>query len=259
MNNLLLSATHNLNLSILKPYIDSLESCGYMGDKIMFMYNSDDEVSNYLNSKGWVVYFRETKTKVHMDRFFDMYSILEETKKQYDYVITTDCRDVIFQTNPIDYLNKNLKNKLLISGENHLYKDEIWNGQNLIDGFKHEIYLKKHLNCLVCNVGIIAGRQNEMKDLLLFIYLISQSGNLETYTDQSSFNLIVHNELIKDKIQIETKETNWALQAATLYSNYEIKIKNNLIMCGDEPFVIIHQYDRNKTIVEFFKKIYNEY
>ena len=109
-----------------------------------------------------------------------------------------------------------------------------------------------------CNVGVLAGHYKEMMDLLLLNYLVSQSGNTQHYTDQSSFNFIIHNTLIKDVIQIEGIETTWALQMGTLpnpkyIGKYEVRIEEGRVVKGIEPFVIVHQYDRN----ELTKKLYN--
>ena len=82
------------------------------------------------------------------------------------------------------------------------------------------------------------------------------SGNVKYCTDQSSFNIIVHNELIKNIIQITTNETNWALQVASLPFDYEITIKNKMVMNDKHPFVIVHQYHRSKPLTDFFENVF---
>ena len=81
-------------------------------------------------------------------------------------------------------------------------------------------------------------------DLLLLNYLVSQSGNTQHYTDQSSFNFIIHNNNVKDSIQIEGLETNWALQLGTL-NNPNIIGNTNINV---DNYVIVHQYDRDSKL-----------
>jgi hypothetical protein len=74
-------------------------------------------------------------------------------------------------------------------------------------------------------------------------WLVSQSGDIRHFTDQSSFNFIIHNELIKDKLDINSE---FGLQVGT--TTKDLKIENDIIMNGDEPYVLVHQYDRNTEL-----------
>jgi hypothetical protein len=74
-------------------------------------------------------------------------------------------------------------------------------------------------------------------------WLVSQSRDIRHFTDQSSFNFIIHNELIKDKIDINSE---FGLQVGT--TTKDLKIENDIIMNGDEPYVLVHQYDRNPEL-----------
>ena len=65
-------------------------------------------------------------------------------------------------------------------------------------------------------------------------------------------------QLIKNQIQIEGLETNWALQMGTLNNKniiqkYDISIKNDMVMHNNGKFVIVHQYDRNELTKNLFK------
>jgi hypothetical protein len=101
------------------------------------------------------------------------------------------------------------------------------------------------------NVGVIAGKYKLVKDLLMLNWLVSQAGNTVHFTDQSSFNLIINNELIKDKIEVNS---DFALQVGTTTKDF--KIENNLVMNGDVPFVLVHQYDRNLELNQIINQLY---
>jgi len=257
MKDLIISAIANYSTDKIENYINSINNCEFIGDKIMVVYNVSAETVEYLQKNDWQVIEGELTGYPHMKRLIDIYWVLRQLKNEYRYVITTDVRDVVFQTNPSEYLEKNLKKRILVSSENVLYKDEAWGVKNILEGY-NELLLERFENNLTCNVGVLAGHQKDLTDLLLLNYLVSQSGNINHYTDQSSFNFIVHNELVKHSIQIEGIETNWALQMGTLpnqklIGKYELSIKDGRVYNGESPFVIVHQYDRNETTKDLYK------
>ena len=90
-----------------------------------------------------------------------------------------------------------------------------------------------------------------MKDLLLLNYLVSQAGNTQHFTDQSSFNFVIHNDLVKDSVQITGIGETWALQLGTMDNENLIGERKNNI----DDFTIIHQYDRVPDINEYVTKL----
>lgn len=257
---LIVSAIANYDVDKIKTYINSINTCGFDGDKIMVVYNVSDETIKYLQSNGWMVCEGQLVGHPHMKRLVDIYALLNQFNETYRYVISTDVRDVIFQTNPSEYLEKNLKNKILVSTENVLYKDESWGKKNILEGY-NELFWERYQSEHTCNVGVIAGEYEYFKELLLLNYIVSQAGNTQHFTDQSSFNFVIHNKLVKDKIQIAGLDTNWALQMGTLSNpnligEYKFDIRNGVVFNGDTPFVIVHQYDRD---IKIKKEVYERY
>lgn len=251
MKDLIISASTRYTKKELHNYVKSINKSGFDGDKIMVVFDITPETVSWLKENGWEVYQSQLQGHIHMHRLIVIYSILKQIDREYRYIITTDVRDVIFQKNPSKYLENNLKSDILVSSENVTYENENWGIKNILEGYG-SFYLDIFKDKLSCNVGVLAGKYKSMMDLLLLNYLVSQSGNTQHYTDQSSFNFIIHNKLVKDKIQIEGLETNWALQMGTL-DNPEIIGKT---VHDIDDYVIIHQYDRD---VELNKKIYNKY
>ena len=248
---LIISAFTRYNKKHLHNYIESINRCGFVGDKIMVVYETDDETVNYLKSNGWELFKSELQGHIHMHRLISIYMILKQLDRKYRYIITTDVRDVVFQQNPSNYLIENLKKDILVSSENVLYKDEPWGTKNILEGY-NQLLFDRYSENPTCNVGVLAGKYGSMMDLLLLNYLVSQSGNTQHFTDQSSFNFIIHNKLVKDSVQIEGLETNWAYQIGTL---------NNPKLIGKEihdlkDYVIVHQYDRVKEIDKYINEKY---
>lgn len=250
MKDVIISAIAGYTPDKIKTYIESINNCGFTGEKIMICYNVPNETTEYLTQNGWLIAVSELFGHPHMNRLIDIYALLKQLNRDYRFVITTDVRDVVFQTNPSEYLEKELKKQIIVSSENVLYRDEPWGKKNILEGY-NELLWERYESEHTCNVGVLAGYQKDMLELLLLNYLVSQAGNTQHFTDQSSFNFVIHNELIKDKIQMVGLESNWALQIGTLTNpkligNYQLDIRDNIIYNGETPFVVIHQYDRNE-------------
>jgi hypothetical protein len=257
---LIISAIANYNIDKIKTYVNSINKCGFDGDKVMITYNVPSDTIDYLKSNGWIVFGGQLIGHPHMKRLIDIYLALKELGSNYRYVITTDVRDVIFQTNPSEYLKLKLTKRILASSENVLYRNESWGTKNILEGY-NEILLNRYKDEHSCNVGVLAGYYEDMMDLLLLNYLVSQAGDTQHFTDQSSFNFIIHNNLVKDKIQVEGIETNWALQIGTLdnpnlLGNPNFQIVDGIIFNNESPFVIVHQYDRNGEVLNQILHLY---
>ena len=241
MKDLIISACANYTHDKIEQYVNSIHESGFTGDKIMICYNLSEETHLYLKRMGW-----GCVTSVLQGNPFN---------ESYRYVITTDTRDVVFQTNPSDWLNKffytgmewNNGIEVIIASEGLTYSEEQWGMKNMYEGYG-ETYLEWIKPKEIGNVGIILGKTEGVKNLLQLNYLVSQGGNTEHFTDQSSLNLIIHNELVKDKIRI-SKDV--CLQVGTRGDDFEIQ--DNKVMNGDEAFPIVHQYDRSDKLNSLFQ------
>jgi len=250
MKDLIIAATTRYTKEQLYNYVESINRCGFSGDKIMVVYDVDDDTIDFLKNNDWELFKADLEGHIHMHRLITMYWVLRGLKRKYRYMITTDVRDVIFQHNPSDWLEKNLKKNILVSTENVLYKHEAWGEKNVKEGY-NELLWDRYQDNLSCNVGVLAGKYDSMLDLLLLNYLVSQAGNTDHFTDQSSFNFIVHNNIAKDAVQITGIEDDWALQLGTLDNKNLIGKQTH----KKEDFIIIHQYDRVPEIDNYVTKL----
>jgi len=251
MKDLVISAVANYTPDKIKVYVESLNKSNFDGDKIMVCYNLPNDTINYLSEKGWQCYGADLQGHPHMKRLIDVWAVLQESNKEWRYVITTDVRDVVWQTNPSDWLIKNLNKNILCSSECIAYENQPWGYKNVHEGYG-PIFWNWVSPKTICNVGVIAGKYESIKDLLMLNWLVSQAGDTRHFTDQSSFNFIIHNSLLKGSLYIDS---NFALQVGT--NTKEIVAKNGFIMNeADEPYVIVHQYDRDERLNNF---VLNEY
>jgi hypothetical protein len=242
MKDLVISAIANYLPEKIKIYVESLNQSGFSGDKVMICYNIPKETIDYLTDRGWECYGAELQGHPHMRRLIDMWWFLQNDEREWNHIITTDVRDIVWQTNPSDWLRLTNKNKIICASECVTYENEPWGHKNIHEGYGPMFWDWIKGNT-IGNVGVIAGKYRLVKELLMLNWLVSQSGDVRHFTDQSSFNFVIHNELIKDKVDINS---DFALQVGT--TKIDFKIENGIIMNGDIPYVLVHQYDRNEQL-----------
>jgi len=249
MKDLIISAIANYLPEKIKIYVESLNDSGFDGDKIMICYNLPQETIEYLSSKGWECYGAELQGHPHMKRLIDMWWFLQNDERKWDNIITTDVRDIVWKTNPSNWLSTNLKSKIIVASECIKNEDEPWAHKNIHEGYG-PIFWDLIKENIVANVGVIVGKYQLVKDLLQLVWLVSQAGDTRHFTDQSALNLIVNNSLLKDKIEVNS---DFALQVDTLtkdkrFEKKTYSIQNEIVMNGDIPYVLVHQYDRNQEL-----------
>src|SRR5258708_37197086 len=166
MKDLVVGAIANYRWQTIEPWVVSLERSGYMGQKAAIVHNVAPDVIDQLVARGFYV-----KNVAHhsrfftVDRFFSLWQLLSETGARY--VISTDTRDVVFQTNPSIWLEEHLPPfRLNVGSECLAYKDEPWNNQNMWMTYEAEVYAWMREKT-VYNAGTIAGEAGTMRDLAL--------------------------------------------------------------------------------------------
>ena len=82
------------------PWVDSLNKSGFKGDKVIISFGVPDVTVEYLNRNGFEVYaIAPNGRHIVIERFYALWEFLNEVADNYRYIITTDVKDVIFQTN----------------------------------------------------------------------------------------------------------------------------------------------------------------
>lgn len=273
----------NYTFDKIKPWVNSLDRSGFDGHKIMFCYNIRHDVVQELTKRNYeVIGFEndeENKTlkysdpnlSIVLDRFFHIWSTLKSRKGQYRYMIATDVKDVVFQSNPSVWLEKNLCDKKInVACESIHYKDEPWGDHNLYKSFGPMIH-DNNRNNLVFNAGTLSGDFDTMIDFFLNVYL-SCGGSPRHVEggggpDQAALNVLLSLQPYKDITRFTMSEEGWAAQLGTTgpQVNFNvveprplIKPTGVVITSTGEPFVMVHQYDRVPEWKKMIEELYAE-
>ena len=221
--------------------------------RITFKNINHHDISS-LNIHQELFKLRTKKVAPHVARFIHISKFLKSI--HHDYVITTDIRDVVFQSDPFIGLSKYIGNRsLLVSGEGISYNNESWGKRNLLQCFGEEI-AAQYWDYESLNVGVLAGTKKIVSSLCEQIAVLSL-GRPIPIVDQAIFHFLVRGEAYTQVSTILSMDTAWACHLGTtndprIINQYHNKLlinppilRDGMICTHDgQPFSIVHQYDR---------------
>ena len=276
MNPLIIGTlTSNLSWDHCKYWVKSINRSGYKGKKLLVLFGKNDDLSNRLRDNDFIVEeFRQLDQHEHVcvTRFFLYYAILQQRKE--DFVIATDVTDVIFQSDPIKFLEDSRisTDRILASSENIRYQDEAWGAQNIKLAFGEPGYERVKHN-IINNAGVIAGPTKLMQDLFYTIYTICESRHQHIPggggSDQAAYNLLLSTSPYVKSTYFVSHDVGWACQTGTVadplkdYSKVTIdaapRLDDGLIKTSyGKDFCIVHQYNRNPQWKKVIEEKYND-
>ena len=265
MKDLIIGASTGYTWDTLKYWVNSINQSGFDGDKVLVLMNCDRETTMKVANAGFTIIgfeqdaqgnlvYKHEGIPVHVERFIHIYEHLCRT--DYRYVITTDVKDVIFQKNPIKFIEENIGNKnLMFASESIRYKNEAWGNQNLLETYGQYIY-EKFKDKEIYNVGVLAGKGSAMRDLCINIFTAAINRPIPI-CDQSTFNFMISQHPYIDTSKYMKSEDGWACQLGTTGDPSKIEqFKPHLLektpifedgrvwTSHGYEFTIVHQYDR---------------
>ena len=278
--NLIIGAFTGYTYNQLKPWVESIDRCGFKGDKVMVVQRASDETLDELTRQGFQVIMADVQQNIpiHVLRFLYIYEFLRNHGEQYEYVVTTDVKDVYFQIDPFEWLNFHLTDgkKLVVGSESIRYKDEPWGNENLMQTYGpyiHNLFKDNE----IYNVGTLGGTSEYIKDLTFNIFTNAVNRPIPI-VDQAVFNVLIQTQPYKDVTYFAKQADGWAFQAGTTVDPSKIESfrphltesepiwQDNKVLTGQDsnhsqkgtPFCIVHQYDRvpewKKFVQQSFKQ-----
>lgn len=272
---LIIGAFNNYtDYDVLKPWVQSIKDTGFTGDTVLFAIGTTPELVKKLTEEGVLVIPipKNDSMMIHMQRFIHIYNFLKQNEGVYRYVVSTDVRDVIFQKNPFDYLERRVDamyvTGIVASSEAIKIKDEEWNRENIRKNFGDYFYNEVCEN-EVCNVGVLAGRSELIKELCFYLYQFSLN-RADWVCDQAAYNMLLGTKLWGSKAYVSRLKDAWAVNAhVTNKPDLVEKLKpyllegtptmsenGQIVNSEGNPFYIVHQYDRVPEWMEYFSKKY---
>ena len=254
--------------SELRLYVNSITKSGFIGKKIMLVYDVPTETTEYLKENGWEVYRGQLQQHVILQRFYDVANLIDSLS-DVDYIIWTDVRDVIFQNNITDWLFNKQYPPLVVVKEGIRLQDEQWAVVNCGTTFPEEWNRIKQRDS-VCT-GIIGGTPHRVRDLFKEMYRWSiTSSNPEQLADQAALNVLLSFSHFDGVWQSEVRDGLGAHMGVIW--QYKDSHRDKLTQqpprvtshgqivttMGNDTVIpcIIHQYDRDPILKVIMEKLY---
>jgi hypothetical protein len=259
-------------------WVNSLDRSGFSGSKVVLCAEAEEATVKELERRNYSVHRfsmedKEDPWAIFRERYLHIARILKQLadKEAYRFVIAPDMKDVVFQQNPSEWLEKNIENCWLVAGSECLtHECEDWAREMMIEMFGMEIYnLVRHK--LIYNAGTMAGTLDEFANFCMAVYLMlrKKSEKWNLYPDQAAVNLLIHLTAYGRIIKCATAESAWACQAGTTADPSIIQKYRQMLVepepCFDRfyvktaagvPYYLVHQYDRVPAWLEWFRELY---
>ena len=263
--NLIIGGFTNYNTNQLKPWVISAKEVAGDNDVVLVYGNATPETLKWLDEQGVILVpmLQVNNVPIHVLRFLSIHNYLVNHWKQYEYVVTTDVKDVYFQTDPFKDI---VGHKLVIASEGLLYKDEPWGNENLHQAYGQYVY-EEFKNSEIFNVGTFGGQSEYVKDMVFHIFTNGINRPIPI-VDQAVFNVLINTQPFKS---IVTKTNSWAAELGTTMDPSKIaSFRPNLIFsepvfedgllkdCVGFTYPIVHQYDRVPVLKKFVQEKYGQ-
>ena len=288
MKDIVIGCVTNYNFDQIRPWVNSLERCGFTGTKAMIVFNVDFPIVEELERRGFTIfafnrdeqnkrYFFQQDFNVVVTRFFHLYHFLSQfDPNEYRYVITTDVKDVVFQTNPSEWLEQNIGFKdLNVASESMKYKDEVWGFNNMRESFG-QYFQQMMADRTIYNAGTISGRLENLRDFCLNVFQWSNAAGRHHIPggggpDQAALNVLLTLKPYCDITKFSNSEDGWACQAGTTANPKMIEqFRQHLLepepqfdgeyvyTNSGKKFCLVHQYDRVPNWKFNIERLYSE-
>mgnify|MGYP003333918277 CR=1 FL=1 len=272
--NLIIGGFTNYGINQLKPWVLSAKEVAGDNDVVLVAGNTTKETVQWLKEQGVIVIPMRNvpNIPIHVLRFLSIYDYLYNHWQNYEYVVTTDVKDVYFQSNPFDIFEssfyKDNDYKLVVASEGLYYKDEPWGNDNLFQSYGPYVYDQFKLN-EIFNVGTFGGYSEYVKDMV-FNIITNALNRPIPICDQAVFNVLINTVPYKD---VCWYTDSWAAELGTVMDPSKIEgFRPNLLFSepiwkdgqlfrppmGQSLFPIVHQYDRVPELKKFVQQKYGQ-
>lgn len=265
MNDLVIGLATGYTWHQIEPWAISLIRTGYQGVKGIVLDDSSPDLVGLtakLESLGITVFQIGpwgNRPDAHMEKLVIVQDILAQ--QDFRFVVLTDLRDLVFQLDPITWLEQNLTLDIAVSSECIIYSrnGEPWNYRNMGLSFGPDMLQQMDGQEVFCS-GVIAGRAPAIQEFFRDMYFMSCAAS-HGLPDQAAMNILISKEpRWQGRIQQQSVLSGMALHAGDGTLPYWFiperpEFRDGKVWIKDKLFCMVHQYD---TFYSRLRSIYRE-
>lgn len=272
---LIVGAIAHYNFRMVEPFLSTLRKSGYDGDVVFFCSDISSVTARKLASRGVRLvhfqsefpYTRDAALTKYNDRwparnyevtvlrFLLAYAFLKAHEGEYEYVMLTDVRDVIFQKDPFDFP---IGDSLCCFSESEQIIHSPINVAWITEGFGGKTVEQIGRNTIVCSGTIIGSTARVLEFLDIFLDTAAQhfktlpegkknSGGI----DQGFFNYLVRTGAMPFSRVFQNDDGPVLTLGYKTSVDFDSKTKTVRNAKGAIPNVV-HQYDRHLGIAGYY-------
>lgn len=257
--NLLIGAFIKYNWQKLAPFFESYNKSNFTNcDCVMFVDRVSKNTINKMKNLGIIVLPIPNKYKKYMIinyRWKIYEEFINNNTNKYDLVFTADIRDTFFQQDVFKFFNSS-KPFLGVGIEDSILNEKR-NKDWLIDAYGEDIYKSIENERIIC-VGTIWGTPDKFSEFckLMWDSLKTERAVRIELVDQPPANYLIYYKKLFNDCLVKSENKNGTVMTIGLAGNLQFDSEDNLLNYKGEIASVIHQYDRNLSIV---KKVMNKY
>lgn len=259
-----------------RVFLESIRVSGMAesADIVILTRGMPSEIQSLITSHfGFGLLFVEDSEMryVSRDRFLHYWNFLIEKGRSYKRVLHTDSKDVIFQSNPFEFLDQFSGEYVVFVPEGMKHAVSFWNMMDQLKSQRKLVSYRKVPNdWQVLNGGVFGGTMSKMRDFL-FLHWSNCSKTIdpiflegEGCTDQAILNYLYHSFLFKDPsyLVLEPEENGFALLGEAVCQKYLTRMPmmlDNLVVnpYNNLPYCLFHQWERTEFKEALLEKYLN--
>lgn len=259
--NLIIGVLTNYRWEDIASFIISYSESGFEDcDCIIFVYKVPQSTVNKIKSFGVIVYDipEEYRNKKIINSRWKIYEdFLFSNRNKYNLVLTTDLRDVFFQTDFFKYYKSN-KSFLGVALEDGILSESL-NRKWLINAYGKDLYNKIKNQRIIC-VGTIWGTIDKLIEFskIMWEKLDSEWSLRFNVIEQAVANYLIYYDKMFNDCLIKSENKNGPIMTIGLTNaeNIYFDVDGNIVNGNGKVAAVIHQYDRKPKIK---KKVLNKY
>ena len=230
----------SFDLQIYLKSLDTVENA----QKVLLVNNCNpEEISKVAHHYDIILEFNNDV--IFLDNL--IYEFLSNHTDIFDYVLICDSRDVLFQKNPFEYINKNKKSLYLTSEGMEIEKsapnhDWMFGLIKTQRDYKYEVFKN-----LVVNGGVVAGKLEHVMYLLMISFTNTNRNSSLPIYNQTIYSYIELYLRSAKFVEICKPDTSLFCITGEGVGKHDVPMKIvDGLACNenDEPYYIVHQWDR---------------